>query len=157
MMQEAEAVASKAWGYPAVYLKVRKSNARGFGLYSSLGTMGGWVGGRTVFFLHYSSIRPFIHSFIHPSIHSFHFDSPIHPPTHPPTHSYRLLRGPRMAGRRDLDDAQVAGGGRGGEEGGGGTPREGKKGEEESPLPPTHPPTYPRRPWRQERRLLCRT
>lgn len=36
LMLEAEEEARR-WGFPAVYLKVRKSNARGFGLYASLG------------------------------------------------------------------------------------------------------------------------
>ena len=36
LMAEAEEEARR-WGFPAVYLKVRKSNARGFALYASLG------------------------------------------------------------------------------------------------------------------------
>ncbi|KAM3573504.1 hypothetical protein VYU27_004547 [Nannochloropsis oceanica] len=36
LMLEAEAEAER-WGFPAVYLKVRKNNARGYGLYASLG------------------------------------------------------------------------------------------------------------------------
>lgn len=36
-LMEAAEDEARRWGYPAVYLKVRKCNARGFGLYASLG------------------------------------------------------------------------------------------------------------------------